>query len=162
MSSKVRSSSPVRPADIFECRRCGDCCIGYGGTFVTDAQVASIADHIGMTPEGFVAEKCRLSGGKPVFAQGEDGYCIFWDGQCTIYPVRSDMCRKWPFIESVLRDVTNWSIMAASCPGMRTDVSDEAIQACVREELSRTGREEIPTDDASSNGGDLGQSGGIH
>ena len=110
---------------------------------MTDGQIASIAAYIGMEPAQFVSEKCRLSGGKPVLAQDENGYCIFWDNQCTIYPVRTDMCRKWPFVESVLRDVTNWSAMAGSCPGMRVDVSDETIERCVREELCRIYGDEI-------------------
>lgn len=136
MLSEVTRSSPLKPADIFKCRRCGDCCIGYGGTFVTDAQIESIANFVNMEPAQFVAEKCRMSGGKPVLAQAESGYCIFWDDQCSIYPVRPSMCREWPFIENVLRDVSNWSAMAGSCPGIRIDIDDEVIQDCVREERS--------------------------
>jgi hypothetical protein len=41
------------------------------------------------------------------------------------------MCRKWPFIESILVDAGNWQSLAASCPGMRTDFSDDQIQKCV-------------------------------
>lgn len=150
MLSRVAQSPLLKPADIFKCKRCGDCCIGYGGTFVTDAQIRLIADFIDMEPVQFVAEKCRMSGGKPVLAQREDGYCIFWDNHCTIYPLRPDMCRKWPFIESVLRDVTNWSIMAGSCPGIRIDVSDEGIQECVREELGRVRCEDVRVSDRPS------------
>jgi hypothetical protein len=42
------------------------------------------------------------------------------------------MCRRWPFIESILVDAGNWHAMAATCPGMRVDVSDDQIQNCVR------------------------------
>jgi Fe-S-cluster containining protein len=125
----------ICPEDIFTCTRCGDCCKGYGGTYISDRQLRIIADYLGMDLQHFVEEKCQSSGGKLLLAQKEDGYCVFWDGLCTIYPVRPDMCRKWPFIEGVLQDVNNWHIMAASCPGMRTDVPDDVIRDCVEEKL---------------------------
>jgi len=127
-------------ADMFRCKRCGDCCIGYGGTFISDDQIASIADFVGLDRDVFLAEKCRLSGGKPVLSQGENGYCIFWDRVCTIYPVRPDMCRKWPFIESILRDVGNWSAMAGSCPGIRVGVDKDALRECVGRVVDRCSR----------------------
>jgi hypothetical protein len=41
------------------------------------------------------------------------------------------MCRRWPFIESVVADPQNWAIMAGSCPGMRTDIPLAQVRACV-------------------------------
>jgi len=122
--------------DIFNCKKCGECCKGYGGTFVTDKDIKAIAAYINSDPADFVKNYCVLSGNKPVIAQGKNGYCIFWDKICTIHPVKPRMCRAWPFIESVLTDITNWKIMAASCPGICTDVSDEAVKASVKKELS--------------------------
>jgi len=121
--------------EIFSCKKCGDCCKGYGGTFVTAEDIEAIAAYIKMDPERFVADYCDMSGGKPVLAQGENGYCIFWDEVCTIHPVKPRMCRAWPFIESVLTDINNWHIMAGVCPGIRTDVPDDVIRACVREKV---------------------------
>jgi len=121
-------ASRVESTDLFECQKCGHCCIGYGGTFISAAQAASIADYIGMDVGLFLQEKCRMSGGKPVLSQRADGYCIFWDNLCTIYPVRPDMCRKWPFIEGVLRDVRNWETMARSCPGIRANICEEDLR----------------------------------
>jgi hypothetical protein len=45
------------------------------------------------------------------------------------------MCKAWPFIESILVDVNNWQIMAASCPGIRIDVPDSVVMECVKKEL---------------------------
>ncbi len=120
---------------IFQCRQCGDCCRGYGGTCLTDADIRAISRFIDENADDFVRKYCRFSGDRPILAQGGDGYCVFWDEVCVIHPVKPRMCREWPFIRSVLTDVANWRIMAGSCPGMRTDISDEAIQACVRREL---------------------------
>ncbi len=46
------------------------------------------------------------------------------------------MCRKWPFIESVLVDAKNWLIMADSCPGIHIDVPVDAVQKYVKKKLA--------------------------
>jgi Fe-S-cluster containining protein len=115
---------------------CGDCCRGYGGTYLSETDVTAIAAHLGQDPRYFVTHACRTSGGRPVLAQGKNGYCLFWERLCTIHPVKPRMCRAWPFIEAVLVDVRNWHAMATCCPGMRTDVADEVILARVRHKLS--------------------------
>ncbi len=70
-----------------------------------------------------------------MLARGVNGYCVFWKKLCTIHPVKPRMCKAWPFIDAVLTDVANWRAMASSCPGMRTDVSDDAILSCVEKEI---------------------------
>ena len=117
--------------EIFTCRMCGDCCRGYGGTFVSPEDIQAIAAYLGADADRFVETYCQFSGSRPVLAQADNGYCIFWDRQCTIHPVKPRMCRKWPYLQSVLVDVGNWHAMAASCPGMRTDVSDDLVTAWV-------------------------------
>ena len=57
---------------------------------------------------------------------------FFWDRICTIHPVKPQMCRRWPFIESVLRDVANWRIMASMCPGMMAEAPGSRVEECVR------------------------------
>jgi len=130
-------SNSVKPSDIFKCQQCGDCCIGYGGTFVTEKEIKAIAGYINTDTENFVENYCQISGGKPVLGQGKDVYCIFWDGLCTIHPVKPRMCRTWPFIKSVLVDINNWHIMAGICPGIRTDVPDSEVIECINKELSK-------------------------
>ncbi len=120
---------------IFNCRKCGDCCKGYGGTFVTDSDIEAICRHIKSDPEKFIETYCSMSGTKPLLIQGENDYCIFWDKVCTIHPVKPAMCKSWPFIRSVLTDVDNWYIMASFCPGMRTDVPDGLIKEYVKNRL---------------------------
>ena len=117
---------------MFRCQKCGTCCRGYGGTFITDADVQAIAAYIGTDAATFVDDFCRLSGGKPILAQQENGFCIFWDEVCTIHPVKPRMCREWPFIRSVLVDPQNWHIMAASCPGIYRDASIRLVQDHIR------------------------------
>ena len=135
MGSEGRGRGAGTAAELFTCRMCGDCCRGYGGTYLAEEDIVAIATYLGQERERFLADCCQISGGRPVLAQGENGYCLFWDGLCTIHPVKPRMCRAWPFIAGVLVDVRNWHIMAACCPGMRTDVPDEDIRAHVRREL---------------------------
>jgi uncharacterized protein len=122
----------VSENQMFTCKKCGACCQGYGGTYVTKDNIQEIAAYIGTDPDAFVEKYCRLSGGKPVLAQQENGFCIFWDEVCTIHPVKPRMCREWPFIRSVLTDAANWHIMAASCPGIHKNVSIHRVQAHIR------------------------------
>ena len=122
--------------EIFICQQCGDCCRGYGGTFVTPADIAAIAAYVHTDPDRFVKTYCVFSGSRPVLAQKEDGYCVFWNKLCTIHPVKPRMCKAWPYIESVLADVGNWEIMASACPGIKTGVSPKTIQQCVRRHLA--------------------------
>jgi uncharacterized protein len=123
------------PEAFFECRRCGDCCKGFGGTYLTGEDITAISRYIGSDPEKFIVRYCSVSGTKPVLAQRSDGYCIFWDNLCTIHPVKPRMCRKWPFIESILVDANNWLIMADSCPGIHADVPADEVQKYVKNKL---------------------------
>ena len=125
-------SEILTPDDLFLCRHCGDCCKGYGGTYLIESDIDRICRYLGLKRENFIRDFCQMSGGKPLIAQVENGYCILWDQHCTIHPVKPQMCRRWPFIESILVDAANWQAMAAACPGMRVDFSDDQIQNCVR------------------------------
>jgi Fe-S-cluster containining protein len=126
-------SDTIHSDALFKCRNCGECCKGYGGTYVIDDDIEAISRYIDSDPKRFVDQFCNFSGNRPVLAQRQDGYCIFWDQLCTIHPVKPIMCRKWPFLESILVDSTNWLIMADSCPGIQTDVDINALEKFVKE-----------------------------
>jgi Fe-S-cluster containining protein len=126
-------SDTNNPPALFECRQCGDCCKGYGGTYLTDKDIEAIAGLIGSDVDSFVAQYCTLSGSRLLLAQRSDGYCIFWDGLCRIHAVKPQMCRKWPFIDSLLVDVGNWLIMADSCPGIRTDIPADKLEKYLKQ-----------------------------
>ena len=122
---------------IFQCTQCGDCCQGYGGTFVTEQDIQAMSDYLHISPAEFVQMYCAFSGRQPILTQGENGYCIFWDKVCTIHPVKPRMCKAWPYIDSVLIDVNNWRIMAGSCPGMMREVSDDRIRTETAQEIKK-------------------------
>lgn len=132
------TSDTVGLGDLFVCQRCGDCCKGYGGTYITENEIDNICRFLGLGHNTFIKRYCQMSGDRPLIAQGLDGYCIFWDKLCTIHTVKPRMCRNWPFIESLLIDAKNWQAMAASCPGMRAGASHDQIQKCVKEFIHKS------------------------
>jgi Fe-S-cluster containining protein len=124
-------SEPISESKFFTCAQCGVCCKGFGGTYVSEADIAAIAAFL-RVPAATVRQKyCVLSGSKPLLVQRDDGYCVFWEKGCTIHPVKPLMCRRWPFIPSLLVDIGNWQIMADSCPGMLKDADTTALIAHV-------------------------------
>lgn len=126
------------PEDIFICQQCGECCQGFGGTYVSDADIQAIADFIHTDTDTFVQRYCQPSGSRYVLGQADTGYCIFCDNKrCTIHPVKPRMCKAWPFIPNVLKDPENWRIMAGSCPGIRTDVPIADVLDCIRHEINK-------------------------
>lgn len=129
-------SDPVTPEQLFECTRCGQCCQGYGGTYLSDRDMENIARYLGISRKKLAGDHCAISCGRYVLRQKADGYCIFWDGLCTIHPVKPRICRAWPFIENVLREPSNWDVMAGACPGMRTGFAVKEIVRCVRQKLN--------------------------
>ena len=120
---------------FFECTQCGDCCRGYGGTYLSEADMEAIADHIGISKAELIERYCTLSGNRYVLTQRDDGFCVFWDRLCTIHAVKPKMCRQWPFIPSLLKDVGNWRIMASVCPGIHADADEEHLRAYVLKKL---------------------------
>jgi hypothetical protein len=123
---------------IFQCQKCGDCCKGYGGTYVSDTDIQNISDYIQVGVEDFIEHYCSLSGKKYVLSQAEDGYCIFFKNKlCTIHPVKPRMCRLWPYIKSVLSDPENWTIMGSCCPGINTNAPREIVIKTVKNEMAK-------------------------
>ena len=121
---------------LFSCTQCGDCCKGYGGTYLSEADIDAISCYLGVSTDRLIAYYTRKSGGRRLIAQGDNGYCIFWDRVCTIHAVKPEMCRQWPFIRSILVDAGNWRAMAASCPGMDADAPDRKVLECVKKALA--------------------------
>ncbi len=123
-------------SEFFHCTQCGECCRGFGGTYVTDADIDAMADYLGEVPDVIREKYCVSSGSKLVLAQADNGRCVFWDRLCTIHPVKPRMCRRWPFIPTLLVDVSNWHVMADSCPGIVKDADVASLRAYVADALA--------------------------
>jgi len=131
---------------VFICQECGQCCYGFGGTYVSDEDIQKIAKYVQTDSKTFVEKYCVLSGSRWVLRQRSDGYCMFEKGKrCDIHPVKPKMCREWPHIKSVLVDIQNWQIMAGFCLGMQKDATEKEIRAEVIFEMKKR-NEKIPED----------------
>jgi Fe-S-cluster containining protein len=126
----------VRLSEFFECQKCGECCKGYGGAFVSDHDLTRISQYLDISPERFLSDFCNWSGGRPLIKTAESGYCIFWDDLCTIHKVKPRMCQIWPFIDSILVDTSNWAIIKSMCPGTRDNGNMDDLVKCVRRVLA--------------------------
>lgn len=127
---------------IFECKMCGQCCKGFGGTYVTPENIEAICKYIQEDPETFIEKFCDPSGSRHVLTRGEDGCCIFFDPkkQCTIHPVKPYMCRAWPFLEAVVKHPENWEMMAGSCPGIITGIAETTLKETITREIEKLGK----------------------
>jgi Fe-S-cluster containining protein len=104
----------------FRCTRCGHCCTGAPGfVWVSNEEIAGIAQHRGETVEVVTAIFTRLIQRKRSLRERPNGDCVFYDrGQgCTIYPVRPVQCRTWPFWETTVESPASWNRTCETCPG---------------------------------------------
>lgn len=104
----------------FKCTRCGNCCTGEAGfVWVSDEQIAAIAEFRGERLEEVTGLYTRREGTRRSLKERANGDCIFFDREagCTIYPVRPQQCRTWPFWESNIQSPKTWAEIAAACPG---------------------------------------------
>jgi len=124
--------------DFFHCTQCGDCCKGFGGTYLTDKDMVAIAAHLNIPLSTFKDRYCTSSGKRHVLAQRDDGFCIFFDQNCSIHDIKPAMCRKWPFIDGLLKDIGNWKIMSSVCPGILPDVDEHGLRDFVCESLGKS------------------------
>jgi uncharacterized protein len=131
-----KENCKIHPEDIFQCDMCGDCCKGFGGTYVNEEEITNISNFLNIDSAFFIKKYCQVTRLGTVLAQKEDGYCIFWDKECSIHSVKPHMCKAWPFIEAVVIDISNWRIMANACPGIRADFPEGVIVSCVRQVIA--------------------------
>jgi Fe-S-cluster containining protein len=105
----------------FTCTQCGNCCTGAPGVvWVTDDEVAQIADLRGMTIEEMRQQHTREVEGRTSLTEHQNGDCTFFDAKtrrCSVYAARPAQCRTWPFWNSNIESREAWETMRQSCPG---------------------------------------------
>ena len=105
----------------FECSQCGDCCTGAPGyVWVNQAEIAALAEDVGMDAENFEAAYVRPANGKKSLTEHENGDCVFFDGEarkCTVYGARPRQCKTWPFWDSNVQSPEAWAATCEICPG---------------------------------------------
>jgi uncharacterized protein len=110
----------------FSCTQCGRCCTGGAGfTWISDTELAALADHLGLDP-ATAADRytrvVRFEDGRVLRSLTEraNGDCVFWrrGGGCQVYDQRPRQCRTWPFWQRIVADRPAWEAAARDCPGM--------------------------------------------
>ncbi len=114
----------------FSCTQCGNCCTGPTGyVWFTPAEAQAMADYLKIPLSEFNQRYTRRVLARRSLAEtrqpnGEYD-CVFLtapDEQgkrgCSIYPVRPQQCRTWPFWPENLRSAHDWRYAAQRCPGM--------------------------------------------
>lgn len=104
----------------FTCTQCGKCCTGEPGVvWVTDDEIAAIANFIKEPADEVEAVYTRKTRGRRTLREKTNGDCVFYDRAkgCTIYPVRPPQCRTWPFWESNVATPEDWAETERVCPG---------------------------------------------
>ncbi len=104
----------------FECTRCGACCTGSPGYVWMDAaEIARLADRLGLGLDEFGARFLRRVGNRLSLVEKPNHDCIFWDrsGGCTVYDDRPNQCRTWPFWPENVESPSDWRRTGRGCPG---------------------------------------------
>jgi Fe-S-cluster containining protein len=127
----------------FTCTTCGNCCTGGPGfVWLTEDEIARLADHLQLTVAETTERYCRRLNDKFSLkeARSTSGTydCIFLKevkpprtsrrGEaivqakrvCGVYEARPLQCRTWPFWPENLDSKSAWEVETRKCPGMNT------------------------------------------
>jgi Fe-S-cluster containining protein len=123
----------------FTCTQCGNCCTGGPGyVWISEVEIARLAEYLKLTPEETLSKYCRKTSGRVTLKERrtpEGNYdCIFLKEQpgpgsadgsipkrrktCSVYPVRPLQCRTWPFWPENLWSPEKWKHSGKRCHGM--------------------------------------------
>jgi hypothetical protein len=108
----------------FECTQCGNCCSGVPGyVWISDDESEAIAEYLNLSPEDFGAKYLRKVGKRVSLVEQPDYDCVFLQRTekgigCSIYPVRPQQCRTWPFWHWNLQSPDDYIENTRRCPGI--------------------------------------------
>ncbi|MDX9978978.1 MAG: YkgJ family cysteine cluster protein [Lentisphaeria bacterium] len=93
---------PPPPGFHYVCTRCGACCQWEGYVRLSEEEVDTIAEFLGMAVEQFVARYTTVTADRRSLTLIErgDGACIMLTGEnrCRINPVKPYQCQAFPNI----------------------------------------------------------------
>jgi uncharacterized protein len=122
----------------FSCTQCGNCCTGGPGyVWITDEEIARLAEYLKLSVAETTEKYCRTIDGKVSLRErrSKEGLydCIFLTETgpaqnsggvshgrrvCSVYSVRPAQCRTWPFWKENLASESAWVHAAKRCPGI--------------------------------------------
>ncbi|MBL4702642.1 MAG: YkgJ family cysteine cluster protein [Phycisphaeraceae bacterium] len=113
----------------FTCTQCGNCCTGPAGyVWFNDQEADEMAQAVDMKKAEFLEAYSHVEFGnrtlKEICNEKGEYDCVFLkkdkEGKrgCSIYAVRPQQCRTWPFWPENLKSPEHWRRGAVRCPGM--------------------------------------------
>ena len=115
----------------FECTGCGDCCTGAPGhVWLTPDELRQMSSHLGLSVAEFSRRYTRRVGQRISLIEDRKSYdCVFLkDSKCSVYSVRPQQCRTFPWWPQNLDTPLAWQRAAADCEGMRTTTQRVAFE----------------------------------
>lgn len=119
---------------FYECQRCTVCCRWPGQVLLHDAELARMAEFLGVSEHEFIQRYAKLRDDRRGLALQEqpDGACVFLDGgNCRVQPVKPQKCRDFP-------NLWNFPGFEKSCRALPREVSDAEYQRLI-ERVKRQG-----------------------
>jgi len=104
----------------FECRRCGQCCMGpEGHVWLERADVERLSSYLGVEANEFCQKYARRVGIGLALLAGPEENCVFFaERRCRVYEARPLQCRSFPFWERHLLSDEQWKSLTKQCPGI--------------------------------------------
>jgi Fe-S-cluster containining protein len=105
----------------FKCTGCGGCCTGAPGyVWVSDEEVTAIAEHLKISEAEFKKKYTHLLQNRRSLKEDPNNFdCVFLeDKKCTIYSVRPQQCRTFPWWVENLKNRKAWEETAERCEGI--------------------------------------------
>jgi len=123
MTDREGSTDPrpwYRDGLPFACTQCGHCCRIEGYVWMSETEIARVADYLGLEEHVFGGRYLMRVGRRWSLKEKPNFDCVFWDEGCTIYPVRPTQCRTFPFWPENVRSLEQWREVVEECPGSGT------------------------------------------
>lgn len=115
----------------FSCQSgCGKCCDQPGGiVYLSIKDAERISNHSGLSVDDWLERDARKTydGRFVLKSREDDGICIHLDEnqQCSIYEVRPQQCKAFPWWGENLASDRSWSQVKELCPGI--DAEDALV-----------------------------------
>jgi uncharacterized protein len=139
--SRIIDKTPEKPwyneGLRFKCTECGQCCTGAPGyVWVSEKEIAAMAEHLQITPDAFSRQYLRYVDGRYSLLENRHSYdCIFLKGKrCQIYSARPKQCRTYPWWPDQLESEKSWAEEAKWCEGINQDAPIVPL-AVIQEQL---------------------------
>ena len=125
MATKEKSSWYIAGLH-FECGECGCCCSGpdEGYIWITKPEIELLVKYLNMPAKQVHKKYLKRIGLHTTIAEKPKSKdCVFLKSDngkktCSIYPVRPNQCRTWPFWSTNLLNSNNWNMAAMKCAGI--------------------------------------------